>query len=138
MDQKIPALVNCIYPQFEQKYYKPEYLKERAILAPTNEDINTHILTLVPQEDKKYLNADSISKCLDTCNDADILYPVEYLNTLTATNFPQHKLVLKIGVPIILLRNLNQSIGLCNGTRLIVTNLGDNIIWYTINCNKFR
>ncbi|PUZ75900.1 hypothetical protein GQ55_1G247000 [Panicum hallii var. hallii] len=131
MDQKIPALVNCIYPQFEQKYYKPEYLKERAILAPTNEivnDINTHILTLVPQEDKKYLNADSISKCLDTCNDADILYPVEYLNTLTATNFPQHKLVLKIGVPIILLRNLNQSIGLCNGTRLIVTNLGDNII----------
>jgi ATP-dependent DNA helicase PIF1 len=27
-----------------------------------------------------------------------------------------------------LLRNLNQSLGLCNGTRLIVTNLGQNII----------
>ena len=27
-----------------------------------------------------------------------------------------------------LLRNLNQSLGLCNGTRLIVTNLGDNVI----------
>ena len=31
-------------------------------------------------------------------------------------------------MPIVLLRNSNQSIGLCNGTRLIVTNLGDNII----------
>ena len=31
-------------------------------------------------------------------------------------------------MPIVLLRNLNQSIGLCNGTRLIVTNSGDNII----------
>ena len=27
-----------------------------------------------------------------------------------------------------LLRNLNQSLGLCNDTRLIVTNLGDNVI----------
>jgi ATP-dependent DNA helicase PIF1 len=27
-----------------------------------------------------------------------------------------------------LLRNLNQSLGLCNGTRLIVTNLGQNVI----------
>jgi ATP-dependent DNA helicase PIF1 len=50
------------------------------------------------------------------------------LNTLNANSFPQHSLILKIGVPIVLLRNLNQSIGLCNGTRLIVTNLGDNII----------
>jgi len=74
------------------------------------------------------MSADSISKCSDTCNDAEILYPVEYLNTLTANNFPAHKLHLKVGVPIMLLRNLNQSLGLCNGTRLIVTNLGDNII----------
>ena len=27
-----------------------------------------------------------------------------------------------------LLRNLNQSLGLCNGTRLIITNLADNVI----------
>ena len=59
---------------------------------------------------------------------APTLYPVEYLNTLTANNFPAHKLHLKVGVPIMLLRNLNQSLGLCNDTRLIVTNLGDNVI----------
>jgi len=107
------------------------YLKERAILSPTNEiaeDINSYILTLVPGEEKEYCSADSISKCFDTCNDANILYPVEYLNSLNANNFPQHKIMLKIGVPVMLLRNINQSIGLCNGTRLIVTNLADNVI----------
>ncbi len=32
---------------------------------------------------------------------------------------PQHKLALKIGQPVICLRNVNPSEGLCNGTRLI-------------------
>jgi len=37
-------------------------------------------------------------------------------------------LELKVGMPILLLHNLNQSIGLCNGTRLIVKRLGECII----------
>jgi len=39
-----------------------------------------------------------------------------------------HELQLKVGVPILLLRNLNQSIRLCNGTRLIVKRLGQRVI----------
>jgi ATP-dependent exoDNAse (exonuclease V) alpha subunit len=90
------------------------------------------MLKLVPNIEREYFSADIISKCSDACNDADILYPVEYVNTLTTNNFPAHRLKLKVGVPIMLLRNLNQTIGLCNGTRLIVTNLGDNVIEATI------
>lgn len=90
--------------------------------------INDCILTLVPNVEREFLSADSISNCMDTCNDANLLYHVEYLNTLNANNFPSHKLKLKIGTPIMLLRNLNQSLGLCNVTRLIVTNLADNVI----------
>ncbi len=58
----------------------------------------------------------------------DSLYPVDFLNTLQFNNIANHKLELKVGMPILLLRNLNQSIGLCNGTRLIVNRLGQRVI----------
>jgi ATP-dependent DNA helicase PIF1 len=54
----------------------------------------------------------------------DSLYSVEFLNILQFSGITNHKLKLKVGVPILLLHNLNQSIGLCNGTRLIVKILG--------------
>ncbi|KAI9081086.1 hypothetical protein K1719_036845 [Acacia pycnantha] len=41
---------------------------------------------------------------------------------------PHHKLVLKLGVPVMLVRNIDQAAGLCNGTRLQVTQLGKNVI----------
>lgn len=41
-------------------------------------------------------------------------------------------MVLKKGVPIMLLRNLSQSTGLCNGTRLVVSNLGEKVIEATV------
>jgi len=86
------------------------------------------MVKLLPNQEREYLSADTISKCIDAPNDAEVLYHVEYLNTLNSNNFPPHRLLLKVGVPIMLLRNLNQSLGLCNGTRLIVTQLGDNVI----------
>jgi len=41
---------------------------------------------------------------------------------------PLHKTTVKIGCPVILLRNLDPSSGLCNGTRLIITRTADRII----------
>ncbi len=58
----------------------------------------------------------------------DSLYPVEFLNILQFNSIANHKLELKVGVPILLLHNLNQSIGLCNGTRLIIKRLGQRVI----------
>jgi ATP-dependent DNA helicase PIF1 len=58
----------------------------------------------------------------------DSLYPMEFLNTLQFNDIANHKLELKVGMPILLLRNLNQSIGLCNGMRLIVKRLGQCVI----------
>lgn len=130
-ENKLEELVKFTYPDFKNSFFNPNYLKNRAILATTNEivdEVNNYILSLVPNQEKEYYSADTLSQCMDTTNDADILYPVEYLNSLNANNFPTHVLKLKVGVPIILLRNLNQNLGLCNGTRLIITNLGDNII----------
>jgi ATP-dependent DNA helicase PIF1 len=46
-------------------------------------------------------------------------YPSEFFNTLEVSGMPSHKLSLKIGA-LVMLQNLDPSIGLCNGMRLIV------------------
>lgn len=54
--------------------------------------------------------------------------PIEFLNSLTFSGIPKHELRLKVGCPIVLLRNICPSRGLCNGTRLIVTQLCKKVI----------
>jgi ATP-dependent DNA helicase PIF1 len=82
----------------------------------------------VPDGEKQYLSSDTLLKGPDAHDSYDLLYSVEFLNSLNGNNFPQHKFCLKKGVPGMLLRNLNQAEGLYNGTRLIITVLGDMVI----------
>jgi len=49
---------------------------------------------------------------------------------------PNHCLKLKNGVPIMLLRNIDQANGLCNDTRLQVNELGKNVIGGTLITGK--
>jgi ATP-dependent DNA helicase PIF1 len=53
-------------------------------------------------------------------DDPQPYYLEEFLNTLTPNDLPPHVLKLKIGCPIILLRNIDPANGLCNGTRLVI------------------
>lgn len=56
------------------------------------------------------------------------MYTTEFLNQLEFPGLPTHALALKIGTPIMLLRNMNRRLGLCNGTRMIIIHLADRII----------
>ena len=40
----------------------------------------------------------------------------------------QHELKLKVGVPIMFIRNINKNLGMCNGSRCIVTGLSQHLI----------
>ncbi|XP_010484862.1 PREDICTED: uncharacterized protein LOC104763150 [Camelina sativa] len=117
----------------ENKLSKSTYasVTERAILTPRNEtvdEINTYMLEHLPGTSKEYLSLDSMGKG-DTVNTAyESLYIVEYFNSLEFPGLPKHQLALKVGAPIMLIRNINQKEGLCNGTRLIVTRLGKRLI----------
>jgi len=48
---------------------------------------------------------------------------LEFVHTLRPGNLPPHKLELKVGAIVMLLRNISLSEGLCNGTRLQVTKM---------------
>lgn len=89
------------------------------------DEVNDFITAMVPGELREYLSADKIAPCSEQIPDIEELYPVEFLNSIVVHNYPHHCLKLKVGVPVVLLRNLNQSQGLCNGTRLLITKLGD-------------
>ncbi|GKB33002.1 retrovirus-related pol polyprotein from transposon TNT 1-94, partial [Tanacetum coccineum] len=53
---------------------------------------------------------------------------VEYLNTMNFPGIPPYELELKVGSPIMLLKNVNILGGLCNGTRMIVRSLKSKVI----------
>lgn len=104
---KISCIIETVYPDLCARYSDPLYLKNRAILTPTNEladSINSLMVSLVPGDEKEYLSCDKIAKSLGTHDSYDLLYPIEFLNSLNGNNFPHHRLVLKKGVPIMMRR----------------------------------
>ncbi len=112
------AMVVAIYLRLHEGQSTNEYLHERAILAPRNKEvslINVMVLSYLPGAQVNFHSADS-AEDMEVTN----TYPSEFLNTLEVSGMPSHKLSLKIGAPVILLRNLDPLARLCNGTRLIV------------------
>ncbi|XP_058733080.1 uncharacterized protein LOC131604671 [Vicia villosa] len=119
------------YPDPIHNYLDSNYLQSRAILASTIEvvdDINQYITNLLPGEEKEYFSSDSIDKSDATNFDAYEHVIPEFLNALKTSGLPNHSIRLKVGATIMLMRNLDQSEGLCNGTRLIVTRLAAHVI----------
>ena len=85
-------------------------------------------MTIFAGEQKEYLISDIIDNSEGI--EADVFDQItpKFLNSLTTSGIPNHKLKLKIETPIMLLRNLDQTQGLCNGGRLIITRLANHVI----------
>ncbi|KXN91865.1 ATP-dependent DNA helicase PIF1 [Leucoagaricus sp. SymC.cos] len=112
-------LINFIYPDI-QLPQPDQYFLDRTVLSSRNDetdDINDGILDKFPEEKHVLMGADSID--LDNPHNGNYNpYPMEYLNTLNVSGLPLANLVLKVGCPLMLLRNLDPSEGLCNGRQM--------------------
>ena len=127
----IEKIVAVTYPDFTIRKGDDLYLKERAILTPKNDDadaINEYMFKQLKGKTVTYNSSDEICKGSTDNLDQHDLYPIEFLNSLNFPGMPPHALHLKKELPIMLLRNINPSKGLCNGTRLLITDLGQFVI----------
>lgn len=110
--------------------FKIATIKEITLhLYPKNKaasEINDLILESFNAEQIEYIAVDATVE-----QDHAVHYPVEFLNTLNPPGLPPYRLLLKVGAPVMLLRNLKPP-KLCNGTRLQIKALHKNVIEATV------
>ena len=116
-DFSLPGLIRYIYPNIQTGHFQDHFFLERTILSGRNDDvdeINQRVLDIFPGQETVYWSTDKIIE--EELDDATTLYPVEFLQNFNASGLPRAKLTLKVGCPLMLLRNLDPANGLCNGT----------------------
>ena len=124
----IDTLISKVFPGMENGYMDKYFVARWAILTPTNENVdklNEMIMERFPGEGKIVLSADTVAE-----EELQNTYPTDFLNSITLPGMPPHLMTLKVGAPVILLRNLRAGPGngLRNGTRLIILKLGEKVL----------
>ena len=81
---------------------------------------------LASLQDRVLLSADSVVPSNNDTAYSNI--PLEVLNQLQPSDLPVHHLRLKVGAPIILLRDMHKQSGFVEGARLVVQNIQSRVM----------
>lgn len=73
------------------------------------------------------MSSDSIDPA-DLNSRDDSVFTPDFLNSIKTSGLPNHYLRLRIGTPVMLIRNIDPNDGLCNGTRLQIIQLANHIL----------
>src|SRR6266702_2513343 len=125
----LPTLIGTIYPDISIPH-SMDYFRERCILAPRNREvneINDFILNKFPGRTYDLWAIDEAYDP-DYQTTTEECYLSEVLHSAAPSGFPQAHLKLKIGCPVIVLRNIHSDDGICNGTRGIITRISTRVI----------
>ncbi|XP_036146017.1 ATP-dependent DNA helicase PIF1-like [Monomorium pharaonis] len=116
---------NIVKDTYEEifKHHQYRLTAIRAILSARNvdvEELNKQVVNLLDESTERvYTNIDTTETTNDI-HDINKTILTEYLSTLNPAILPPHKLRLKKYTVIMLIRNLNISEGLYNGTTLLI------------------
>ncbi|XP_061366776.1 uncharacterized protein LOC133309932 [Gastrolobium bilobum] len=130
-EDPLSDIVDFVYPNLMDNILDPTFFKERALLTPKLSDVamlNEHLMAVIPGEERTLLSSDKVLKQDGNSSLEDNEISPDILNTFSCSGIPDHKLTLKVKVSVMLLRNIDQSRGLCNGTRLLITKLGNHVV----------
>jgi hypothetical protein len=124
----ILKLIDFVYPPAALRDSDNSRLfTNNSILTPKNVDvaiINKLCLeTITSGQDVNFYSHDEVYN-----PENRLVTPVELMNSIEDGSLPPHHLVLCVGCPIMVLRNIDPSGGVCNGTRLIVKSLHQHVI----------
>ncbi|XP_025409842.1 uncharacterized protein LOC112683156 [Sipha flava] len=128
-------LIQHVFLDIAQQFNNHNWPRKRAILVAKNKNVdalNATIQNFLPGQLVSYKSVDTIMNQDDVIN-----YPTEFLNSLELPGLPPHNLLLKEGSVVIMLHSINQP-RLCNGTRLAVKKLMNNVIEATIIKGKYK
>ncbi|KAL6640358.1 hypothetical protein ACP70R_022207 [Stipagrostis hirtigluma subsp. patula] len=124
-DNDLDRLIDSIFPRLNDNMRDLNYMTSRAILSTRNDWVDMINMRMISRFQEGEIVYHSFDSAVD---DPHNYYPQEFLNTLAPSGLPPHILKLKVGCPVILLRNIDPANGLCNGTRLVVQQFSKNAI----------
>lgn len=129
----IDTFIDRIYPGIQSSPPPPsDFFLNRIILSARNHDVldlNTKILQMMPGNAESHLSVDSVVEEAGADDGTSGLnMPLEFLRTLNPPGLPPGDLQLKLGCPLILLRNLCPARGLCNRTRMILVQMSQRVL----------
>ncbi|XP_071923013.1 uncharacterized protein [Coffea arabica] len=133
-ETSINALIDTVFPNMEYITSTTSSIINRAILMTRNDfvhQINHKLIMKFPGAEITYFSNDEPLDSSVQFQDQDLLH------SLTPKGLPLHELLLKKNCPVMLLRNINPSEGLSNGTRLICKEFSNNIIQAQIAFGSF-
>jgi hypothetical protein len=102
----LDTLIHVVFPTLVINYANQGYMDGQAIVTTKNtvmNFLNTQIAKAVFEREHIFLLADSV----ETGDDQAMAIGTKFLNTITLVGMPSHRLALKVGVHVILLRNLD-------------------------------
>ena len=117
-------LVDAVFPSIATRFNDASWVGKRAIISPSNmevAEVNSAVLQRLPGDEV-------LLKSIDTTEEGGADYPPEFLNTCELSGIPPHSLALKPGCLVILLRNIDQRAGHCNGTKYVVVNIKPHVL----------
>ncbi|GJY32097.1 DNA helicase [Tanacetum coccineum] len=130
-DNDLKNLIGFIYNEHTLQHPIAADLQQKAIVCPkktTADEINEIVLEMLHGKSMVYTSSDEAIPVGSDRGEVELLYPPVYLNTLQFPGFLSHRLQLKVGAPIMLLRNMNLQEGMYNGTRMIIKKLSSKLI----------
>ena len=118
------SFLDHVYPaeMLRNAHLNLDTFRTRAILSVRNvtvAEINEAILDKLEGNVMEFLSGDTA----EVPQDGIETPPPELLQSFNPSSLPPSRLKLKIGAPVILIRNLYPKHGLCNGTRMVVTKM---------------